>query len=159
MGCWLGLWALKTLYFYHCKVLKKYKNKLRGYFKDFWKKLWKKIILGTSDDWSLRRSSHRPINPAYYIEDCRIYKPIYGWIKCRQNTLKVRKSRKQSMVPSILPKTNKKRKQIDLIFVRLNWVGCFKSARNFICQKVQNFSGYVGKIHNTKKIKIFFINV
>ena len=38
-------------------------------------------------------------------------------------------------------------------FVCLNWVGCFKSARNFICQKVQNFSGYVGKIHNNNKKK------
>jgi hypothetical protein len=32
----------------------------------------KKIILGTSDAWSMRQSSHRPSNPAYYIEDCRI---------------------------------------------------------------------------------------
>ena len=43
-------------------------------------------------------------------------KPINGWIKCGQNTLKVRESQKQSMVSSILTKTNKKRKQIDLIF-------------------------------------------
>ena len=32
----------------------------------------KKIILGTSDPWSLSPSSHRTSDPAYYIEDCRI---------------------------------------------------------------------------------------
>ena len=37
-------------------------------------------------------------------------------------------------------------------------LGCFKSAKNFICQKVQTFwadSGYVGKI-NDKKILFSF---
>ena len=29
-------------------------------------------MLGTSDTWSMSRSSHRPSNPAYFIEDCRI---------------------------------------------------------------------------------------
>ena len=33
----------------------------------------KKIMLGTSDAWSMSRSSHRPSNPANYIEDCRIF--------------------------------------------------------------------------------------
>ena len=32
----------------------------------------KKIMLGTSDTWSMSRSSQRPNEPAYYIEDCRI---------------------------------------------------------------------------------------
>ena len=32
----------------------------------------KKIMLGTSDTWLMSRLSHRPSNPAYYIEDCRI---------------------------------------------------------------------------------------
>ena len=32
----------------------------------------KKIILGTSDTWSMTRLSHRPSEPAYYIEDFRI---------------------------------------------------------------------------------------
>ena len=59
-------------------------------------------------------------------------KPINGWIKCGQNTLKVRKSRKQSMVSLILPKTNKKRKQSDLFF---SFVGI-------------GDSGYVGKIND-----------
>ena len=31
-----------------------------------------KKILGTSDAWSMRPSSHRPIDPAYHIEDWRI---------------------------------------------------------------------------------------
>ena len=33
----------------------------------------KKIMLGTSDTWSMNRSSQRPNEPAYYIEDCWIY--------------------------------------------------------------------------------------
>ena len=32
----------------------------------------KKIMLGTSDTWLMSHSSHRPSEPAYYIEDCRI---------------------------------------------------------------------------------------
>jgi hypothetical protein len=28
-------------------------------------------MLGTSDAWLMSRSSHRPRDPAYYIEDCR----------------------------------------------------------------------------------------
>ena len=35
----------------------------------------KNLILGTSDSWSMSHSSHRPGEPAYYIEDCRIYSP------------------------------------------------------------------------------------
>ena len=30
-------------------------------------------MLGTSDAWLMSRSSQRPSNPAYYIEDCRIF--------------------------------------------------------------------------------------
>ena len=33
-----------------------------------------KIILGTSDAWSMSHLSQRPSKPAYYIEDCRIFK-------------------------------------------------------------------------------------
>ena len=40
--------------------------------KNFARNYEKIIILGTSDTWSMRRSSHRPSHPAYYIEDCRI---------------------------------------------------------------------------------------
>ena len=29
----------------------------------------KKIMLGTSDTWSMSCSSHRPSDPAYYIDD------------------------------------------------------------------------------------------
>ena len=57
MGCWLGLRALKTLYF--CKVIKKIE---RIFAKNFAKNYEKKIILGTSDAWSMRRSSHQPSN-------------------------------------------------------------------------------------------------
>ena len=32
----------------------------------------KKIMLGTSNAWLMSRSSHRPSEPAYCIEDCRI---------------------------------------------------------------------------------------
>ena len=30
-------------------------------------------MLGTSDAWSMSRLSHRPIEPALKIEDCRIF--------------------------------------------------------------------------------------
>ena len=30
-------------------------------------------MLGESDPWLMSRSSHRASDPAYYIEDCRIY--------------------------------------------------------------------------------------
>ena len=32
----------------------------------------KKIMLGTSDTWSMSHLSHLPSEPMYYIEDCRI---------------------------------------------------------------------------------------
>ena len=34
-------------------------------------------MLGTSDAWSMSRSSHRPSDPSYYIEDCRIFVYFY----------------------------------------------------------------------------------
>ena len=51
VGCWLGLRALKTLYFYF-KVIKDLKNKLKGLLQI----ILQEIILGTSDAWSMRRS-------------------------------------------------------------------------------------------------------
>ena len=33
----------------------------------------KKILLGTSDAWSMSCLSHRPSEPAYYIEDSQIF--------------------------------------------------------------------------------------
>ena len=35
-------------------------------------KNYEKIMLGTSDAWSMSRLSHQPSKPAYYILDCRI---------------------------------------------------------------------------------------
>ena len=35
--------------------------------------IMKEIILGTSDACSMSRLAHRPSDPAYYIEDCRIF--------------------------------------------------------------------------------------
>ena len=43
--------------------------KLNDFLKE---EIMKKIILGTSDAWSMSRSSLRPSDPAYYIEDCWI---------------------------------------------------------------------------------------
>ena len=34
----------------------------------------KKIMLGTSDAWSVSRSSQGPSDPVYYIEDCQIFR-------------------------------------------------------------------------------------
>ena len=36
-----------------------------------------KIIFGTSDAWSMKRSTHQSIDPAYYIEDFWIYSTQY----------------------------------------------------------------------------------
>ena len=48
----------------------------------------KEIILGTSDAWSLSCSSQRPIDPAYYIEDCRMYASVHRIQKKRCRTYK-----------------------------------------------------------------------
>ena len=71
--CWLGLRALRNLYFFLCKVIKKIKkNKLKGFLQTILQEIMKKIILRTSDAWSMRQSSHGPSDLEYYIEDCRI---------------------------------------------------------------------------------------
>jgi hypothetical protein len=67
VGCWLGLRALKTLYFYFCRFIKKIEKKIEKIFaknfaKNFARNYEKKIILGTSDTWSMKQSSHRPIS-------------------------------------------------------------------------------------------------
>ena len=49
MGCWLGFWALKTLYSYLCKFIKKIIERI--FAKNFARNHEKKIILGTSDAW------------------------------------------------------------------------------------------------------------
>ena len=45
---------------------------MKGFLQRILQEIMKKLILGTSDAWSMRQSSHRPSNPAYYIEDCWI---------------------------------------------------------------------------------------
>ena len=46
---------------------------MKAFLQRILQEIIKKIILGTSHTWSMRRSSHWPSNPAYYIEDCRIF--------------------------------------------------------------------------------------
>ena len=41
--------------------------------KNFARNYEKKIILWTSDAWSMSSLSQRPSDQAYYIEDCRIF--------------------------------------------------------------------------------------
>ena len=68
----LFLRALKTLFFMNFEKSKRIN--WNDFCKELCKKLWKKkIILGTSDTWLLSQLSQRPSNPAYYIEDCRIF--------------------------------------------------------------------------------------
>ena len=52
--------ALKTLYFYFCKFIKKLKNTLKQFLKRILQEIMKKKILGTSDAWSMSRLSQRP---------------------------------------------------------------------------------------------------
>ena len=60
--CWLGLRALKTLYFYFCKVIKKFeKNKLKRFLQRILQEIMKEIILGTSDAWSINPATQRII--------------------------------------------------------------------------------------------------
>ena len=49
--------------------------------KNFARNYEKKIILGTSDIWSMRHSSQRPSEPAYYIEDCQILSDEKSWLE------------------------------------------------------------------------------
>ena len=56
----------------------------------------KKIMLGTSDAWSMSHSFHRPSEPAYYIEDCRILsicgsKNIYSNCQDFSGTMTIKK--------------------------------------------------------------------
>ena len=65
--------ALKTLYFYLCKIIKHKKKNGTIFAKNFARNHEKKIILGTSDAWLMSRSSQRPSDRAYYIEYFQIY--------------------------------------------------------------------------------------
>ena len=56
MGCWLGLRALKTLYFHFCKAIKK---NWKDFCKEFFKKLWKK-----NSTWNIRRLVNETIVPS-----------------------------------------------------------------------------------------------
>ena len=87
MTHWPSVWSSKYYFFFiiSCKILCKNRFNLFSYFFYNFTKIKtfecpksirnyeKKIMLGTSDTWSLSRLSHRPIDPAYYIEDCRIF--------------------------------------------------------------------------------------
>jgi hypothetical protein len=67
--------ALKTFYFYLCKFIKKIeKYNERIFANNFVRNHEKKKTLGTSDTWLSfgGHLSHRPSDPAYYIEDFRI---------------------------------------------------------------------------------------
>ena len=46
---------------------------MNGFLQRILQEIMKKKILGRSDSWPMRRSSHQPSDPVYYIEDCRIF--------------------------------------------------------------------------------------
>ena len=64
MGCWLGLRALKTRNFYFCQVIKKIKNKLKGFLQRILQEVMRK-----NNTWNIDEK----IEPAYHIEDCQSY--------------------------------------------------------------------------------------
>ena len=82
--------ALKTLYFHFCNFVKN-KN-WKGFCEEFARFYEKKIILGTSDAWSMSRLSHRASEPAFCIVDgfydCTVktssyvqkYRPYYSFL-------------------------------------------------------------------------------
>ena len=47
-------------------------NQLKQILQQILQQIMEKNILGTSDTWWMCHLSHRPSEPAYYIEDCRI---------------------------------------------------------------------------------------
>ena len=66
MGCWLGLRALKKFYFYFGKVAKNFKKSIEKIFaKNLAGSYEEKLIIGTFDAWSMRRSSQQPRDQAY----------------------------------------------------------------------------------------------
>ena len=81
---WPSAWCSKYYFFFHnffAKIISIYflivHNLTKFKIKSFQctksiRNYEKKIMLGTSDTWSMSRSSHRPSEPAHYIEDCRI---------------------------------------------------------------------------------------
>ena len=96
--CQPSVWCSKYYFFIKsCKLLCKNPFNLFFYFFIFFYKItemkirsfeclnsirnYEKIILGTSDCRSLSCLSHRPSDPAYYIEYCRIFKvaPLPVW--------------------------------------------------------------------------------
>ena len=54
--------ALKTLYFCFCKIIKEIN--WNNFCKEFCKKSWKNKIIGTSEAWSMSRSSQWPSDQA-----------------------------------------------------------------------------------------------
>ena len=71
--CFFIIRALKDLYFYFCKFIKKNQKIIETIFaKNFARFYEKEIMLGTSDAWSMGHLSHCPSEPAYYIVDWRI---------------------------------------------------------------------------------------
>ena len=57
---WVAGLDTQNFLFLFFKVMKKFKNKLKGFLQRILKEIMKKITLGTSDTWSMRRSSRRP---------------------------------------------------------------------------------------------------
>ena len=60
--CWPSIWFSKYVFL-----------KLKGFLQRIFQDFMKKIILGTSDTWSMSRLSHWPSDPTYYIVDWRIF--------------------------------------------------------------------------------------
>ena len=91
------LGALKTIHFYHKKI------NWNNFWKGFCKKLWKKIILGTSDNWSMSPLSRRPSKPVYYIEDWRIFTVLVALPKQPINQLQSDYKINQEVVRAYCP--------------------------------------------------------
>ena len=53
---------------------------MKGFLQRFLQDIMKKkIIFGTSDAWSMGRSSHQANDTEYYIKDCRISRLLFSF--------------------------------------------------------------------------------
>ena len=75
--------ALKTLYFYFCKVIKKLKGFLQRILQEIMKK---KYILGTSYAWSMRQSTQHIISKIVGFQDETFFGPDFHFSGVKVNT-------------------------------------------------------------------------
>ena len=147
--------ALKILYFYFCKIVKK---KFKGFLRRILEEIMKKIIiLGRSDTWSTSRLSHRPSNPAYYIEDWRIFGLIYRGCPPYSNFWGKILAQNSGKWHCSKDSTNAKFPHLCIHMLKPNWLSQ-KQKQN--CLKAQNYFGiFTGNFWLFPKTKLLKVSI